>query len=44
MRHVIFKMSSGYHTIVWLSQNTNDDARIMSWEDYGYQILGRHGK
>ncbi|GJQ66306.1 hypothetical protein Trydic_g4351 [Trypoxylus dichotomus] len=24
----------------WLSQNTADDARIMSWWDYGYQIAG----
>lgn len=24
----------------WLSQNTDDDARIMSWWDYGYQIAG----
>jgi len=26
-----------YH---WLNQNTADDARIMSWWDYGYQIAG----
>lgn len=24
----------------WLSQNTDDKARIMSWWDYGYQIAG----
>ncbi|KAI0979939.1 hypothetical protein GJ496_006814 [Pomphorhynchus laevis] len=24
----------------WLQQNTKDDARIMSWWDYGYQITG----
>lgn len=24
----------------WLRQNTDDDARIMSWWDYGYQITG----
>ncbi|ENN70786.1 hypothetical protein D910_03648 [Dendroctonus ponderosae] len=24
----------------WLSQNTADDARVMSWWDYGYQIAG----
>ncbi|GAB6031997.1 Dolichyl-diphosphooligosaccharide--protein glycosyltransferase subunit stt3b [Chamberlinius hualienensis] len=24
----------------WLAQNTADDARIMSWWDYGYQIAG----
>lgn len=24
----------------WLSQNTDNDARIMSWWDYGYQIAG----
>lgn len=24
----------------WLSQNTDDNARIMSWWDYGYQIAG----
>ncbi|CAB0019297.1 unnamed protein product [Nesidiocoris tenuis] len=24
----------------WLSQNTDSDARVMSWWDYGYQIAG----
>ncbi|KAK4884709.1 hypothetical protein RN001_000980 [Aquatica leii] len=24
----------------WLSQNTDDNARVMSWWDYGYQIAG----
>jgi len=24
----------------WLNQNTEDDAKIMSWWDYGYQISG----
>ena len=24
----------------WLSQNTEDKARVMSWWDYGYQIAG----
>lgn len=24
----------------WLSQNTDNDARVMSWWDYGYQIAG----
>lgn len=24
----------------WLAQNTRDDARVMSWWDYGYQIAG----
>ena len=24
----------------WLSQNTHDKARVMSWWDYGYQIAG----
>lgn len=24
----------------WLSQNTADDSRVMSWWDYGYQIAG----
>jgi len=24
----------------WLAQNTEDDARVMSWWDYGYQIAG----
>jgi len=24
----------------WLSQNTDDHARVMSWWDYGYQIAG----
>lgn len=22
----------------WLSQNTAEDARVMSWWDYGYQV------
>lgn len=26
-----------YH---WLRENTHNDARIMSWWDYGYQIAG----
>ena len=24
----------------WLSQNTDSEARVMSWWDYGYQIAG----
>lgn len=24
----------------WLRQNTADDARVMSWWDYGYQVAG----
>ncbi len=24
----------------WLRQNTPEDARVMSWWDYGYQIAG----
>ena len=24
----------------WLSQNTDDNVRVMSWWDYGYQIAG----
>lgn len=24
----------------WLRMNTPDDARVMSWWDYGYQIAG----
>ena len=24
----------------WLWQNTNEDATVMSWWDYGYQIAG----
>ncbi|KAI3390119.1 hypothetical protein SNEBB_010160 [Seison nebaliae] len=28
----------------WLRQNTADDARIMSWWDYGYQIAGMGNK
>ena len=27
----------------WLRQNTPDDATVMSWWDYGYQIAGTHG-
>lgn len=28
----------------WLAQNTRDDARVMSWWDYGYQIAGMANK
>lgn len=28
----------------WLRQNTNDEARVMSWWDYGYQIAGMGNK
>lgn len=28
----------------WLRQNTDDNARIMSWWDYGYQIAGMGNK
>lgn len=24
----------------WLNHNTEDDAKILSWWDYGYQITG----
>lgn len=42
------KMGDGSRLIVddyreayyWLKQNTDQDARIMSWWDYGYQITG----
>ena len=28
----------------WLRQNTADEARVMSWWDYGYQIAGMGNK
>ena len=28
----------------WLRQNTDDEARVMSWWDYGYQIAGMGNK
>lgn len=28
----------------WLRQNTDDQARVMSWWDYGYQIAGMGNK
>lgn len=28
----------------WLRKNTDDDARVMSWWDYGYQIAGMGNK
>ncbi|CAG0892743.1 unnamed protein product [Cyprideis torosa] len=36
-RHILDDFREAYF---WLSQNTRDDARIMSWWDYGYQIAG----
>lgn len=36
-RHILDDFREAYY---WLSQNTLDDARVMSWWDYGYQIAG----
>ena len=36
-RTILDDFREAYH---WLSQNTDDKARIMSWWDYGYQIAG----
>lgn len=36
-RNILDDFREAYH---WLSQNTPDDARVMSWWDYGYQIAG----
>ena len=36
-RVILDDFREAYH---WLSQNTEDKARVMSWWDYGYQIAG----
>lgn len=36
-RHILDDFREAYF---WLNQNTDDDARVMSWWDYGYQIAG----
>ncbi|XP_046396858.1 dolichyl-diphosphooligosaccharide--protein glycosyltransferase subunit STT3B [Ischnura elegans] len=36
-RQILDDFREAYH---WLSQNTDVDAHIMSWWDYGYQIAG----
>ena len=36
-RQIIDDYREAYY---WLRKNTEDDARIMSWWDYGYQIAG----
>lgn len=36
-RVIMDDFREAYH---WLRENTRDDARIMSWWDYGYQIAG----
>lgn len=36
-RNILDDFREAYY---WLSQNTHDNARIMSWWDYGYQIAG----
>ncbi|KAH7731561.1 Dolichyl-diphosphooligosaccharide--protein glycosyltransferase subunit STT3B [Aphelenchoides avenae] len=35
-----FIMDDFREAYYWLRQNTADDARVMSWWDYGYQIAG----
>ncbi|KAI8803810.1 Oligosaccharyl transferase STT3 subunit-domain-containing protein [Cladochytrium replicatum] len=36
-QHIIDDFREAYY---WLRQNTPDDAKILSWWDYGYQITG----
>jgi asparagine N-glycosylation enzyme membrane subunit Stt3 len=36
-RQIIDDFREAYY---WLWQNTHEDARVMSWWDYGYQIAG----
>ncbi|XP_043221838.1 dolichyl-diphosphooligosaccharide--protein glycosyltransferase subunit STT3B-like isoform X2 [Amphibalanus amphitrite] len=36
-RNILDDFREGYY---WLWQNTPEDARVMSWWDYGYQIAG----
>ena len=36
-RNILDDFREAYY---WLSHNTADDARVMSWWDYGYQIAG----
>ena len=36
-RVILDDFREAYH---WLSQNTDDQSRVMSWWDYGYQIAG----
>lgn len=36
-QHIIDDFRESYY---WLRQNTKEDAKIMSWWDYGYQISG----
>lgn len=36
-RNILDDFREAYY---WLAQNTEDDARVMSWWDYGYQIAG----
>ena len=36
-RNILDDFREAYY---WLRQNTDDDARVMSWWDYGYQIAG----
>ncbi|RUS22854.1 STT3 subunit of Oligosaccharyl transferase [Endogone sp. FLAS-F59071] len=36
-QHIIDDFREAYY---WLRKNTKDDAKIMSWWDYGYQIAG----
>jgi len=36
-RHILDDFREAYR---WLNQNTEDQSRVMSWWDYGYQIAG----
>ena len=36
-RNILDDFREAYH---WLRHNTDENARVMSWWDYGYQIAG----
>ena len=36
-RNILDDFREAYY---WLRQNTDENARVMSWWDYGYQIAG----
>merc|ERR1711966_432730 len=35
-----FKVTDYYDGYKWIDENTNKDARVIAWWDYGYQITG----
>jgi dolichyl-diphosphooligosaccharide--protein glycosyltransferase len=36
-RHIVDDYREAYY---WLRQNTKQDAKVLSWWDYGYQVAG----